>query len=510
MVRITGLMSTAASRAWLGVALVGLVTVVLVVVLALIPRMSAGQDVIEATGPAFTDERVAGTRAGVELVSRYVDFADPLLTARGGADKEVRSLVRLIRRELGLSSGQARKILRREAPYAEALMRALPLEGVAEEIPALTSYLATTLNVSEDQLAATLEQSFPRLSQVLTTLPIVTGAWYDVPGIEGLTRLSRARPVRTVPGLRTYVRDDIVPLTAEHRDEFRNLARTGGIGYIGWLLALVGLVLLAYGLAQSWRAAREMAPGRLSWNVVVAIGVLVIALVAAGQYFSRLSGGQKLVSDLDPVFAQDRANGAAIGFGTIHEAVVLGDPIMTSRGGAYLETPQLYRLVAQRTGRRPGDVRRALMRRAPRTIALLDALPVTRVARDVPRLLAYLAKALRMKEEAVVELLRRRAPGLTQALLAAPTVTAGWNEVPGTGELTRFDGVTPVRTLPAVDDYLRQDLLDVFVKERAHFETFAGRSPPLDAIAPAMLILGVVVMLYGGALMRFVSRRYRA
>lgn len=501
-------MSTGASRAWLGVAIVGVVTVALVVVLSLIPRMSAGQEFVDAAEPGFTDERVAGTRAGVELVSQYVDFADPLLTARGGAHREVRSLVRLIRRELGISSAQARKILRREAPHAEALMRALPLERVAEEIPILTAYLATTMTVSEDELAATLETSFPRLAQVLTRLPNVTDGWNDVPGIEGLTRLAGDKPVRTVPGLRKYVRDDVVPLVAAERDEFKSLAGTFGVGYIGYLLVLVGLVLFAYGLAQARRAARTHAPGRLSWSVVVAIGVFLIVLVAGAMYFPRLDDGQQLVSDLEPVFARDRAEGAAVGLDTLHEAVLLGDPIMNRRGGAWAETPQLYRLVAQRTGRRPGEVRGALIRRAPHTIALLDALPLTRVSRDVPRLLAYLAKALRMKPDRVVALLRRRAPGLTRALLAAPTVTSGWAAVPGTGELTRFDGVTPVRTMPAVDDYLRQDFLDVFVTQRAHVETFAGTSPPLGAIAPAVLILGVFVMLYGGVMMQFVARRY--
>lgn len=506
--RITGLMSTAASRAWLGVALVGLVTVALVIALSLIPRLSAGQDVVDAAEPAFTDERVAGTRAAVELLSHYIDFADPLLTARGGAAREVRSLVRLMRRQLGISSAQARKILRREAPHAEALMRALPLEGVAAEIPALTAYLATTMTLSEDQLAATLERSFPRLAQLLTTLPNVTDAWYDVPGIEGLTRLSRGKPVRTVPGVRKYVRDDVVPLSAAHQDEFRALAGTGGIGYIGYLLALIGLALLVHGVAQSRHAARSTAPGKLSWSVVVGVGVFLMLLVAAGQYFPRLDGAEKIVTGFEPAFAQERVTGASIGLDTIHEAVLLGDPIMTRRGGAWAETPRLYRLVAQRSGRRPGEVRRALIRRAPRTIALLDALPMTRVSREVPRLLAYLASALRMKQDKVVSLLRRRAPGLTRALLAAPTVTSGWNEAPGTGELTRFDGATPVRTMPAIDDYLRQDFLGVFVGERAHFETFAGSSPPLDAIAPAVLILGVVVMLYGGSMMQFVARRH--
>ena len=63
-----------------------------------------------------------------------------------------------------------RKILRREAPHTEALTRALPLGGVAAEIPRLTAYLAATMGLPEEELAATLERDFPRISQSLTAL----------------------------------------------------------------------------------------------------------------------------------------------------------------------------------------------------------------------------------------------------------------------------------------------------------------------------------------------------
>lgn len=503
--RIKGLMSTAASRAWLGVAVVGFVVVVLVLVTSLIPRLTAGQQVAEAAEPAFADERVAGTRAGVDLLSQYVDLLDPLLTSRGGGDRGGRSLVRLIRRELGLSSEQARRILRREAPRTEALMRALPLQGAVDEIPRLTSYLATTLTVSEDELAAILERSFPRIAQLLTTLPNVTDAWYDVPGIEGLTRLSRGKPVRTVPGLRKYLRDDLVPLVVQHKEGFQGLAVGGGIGYIPYLLLIVGLGLSAYGLLQARRAA-VTAPGLLSWSVVVGIGVFLLLLVVVAQYSPRLNGAQKALTAFGPVFAQDRVRGLSTGFDSVHEAIVAGDPIMTRRGGASLETRRLYRLVGERTGRRPDDVRRALSRRAPHTIALLDALPLTRVGREFPQLVAYLAKALRMPRDRVLAVLRRRAPGLTRALQAAPAVTTGWNALPGTAGMTRFDGTTPVRTMPALGDYLRQDLIPVFVEERVHFQRFASGWLALDTITPALLVLCVVVLLYGGLMMQLVAR----
>jgi len=506
-VRIKGLMSTAASRAWLGVALAGFAVALLVLVLSLIPRLSAGQQVIDAAEPAFADQRVSGTRAGVSLLSQYVDLADPLLTARGGGSQDVRSLVRLIRRELGLSSAQVRKILRREAPHTEALMRALPLSGVADEVPRLTAYLATTLTVSEDELAATVEQDFPRIAQLLTTLPNVTDTWYDVPGIEGLTRVGLDKPVRTVPGLRKYLRDDVVPLTVEHKRDVQRLDGRGGIGYIPYLLLFGGLALFAYGLLQA-RRATVTAPGRRSWTFVVATGALLVALVAGGQYVPRLGGAQKLIADFEPVFAQERVNGLTIGWDTVHEAIVLGDPIMTPAGGAARETPRLYRLVAERTGRKHGEVRRALRRRAPRTTALLDALPLTAVAAEVPKLVAYLSRALDLRRAKLVARLRRRAPALTQALLAAPPVTTGWTAMPGTAELTRFDDVTPVRTMPALDEYLRQDLITLLDEQRAHFDRFASGQPPIQSLAPALLILGLVVMLYGAVMMKLVGRRY--
>lgn len=501
-------MSTAASRAWCGVALVGIVIVGLVLALSLLPRLSAGQRLLDSAGPAFSDERVAATRAGVDLLSQYVDLADPLLTARGGGDKEVRSLVRLIRRELGLTSEQARRILRREAPRTEALSRALPLEGVAREVPRLTAYLATTLTISEDELAATLERSFPHLAQALTALPIVTDSWYDVPGIEGLTRLSRDKPVSTMPGLRKYYRDDLVPLVADNKREFQRLAGRGGIGYIPYLLLILGVGLLAYGVLQA-RRAMTTAPGVLSWSIVVAAGLLLVVLVAAAQYFPRLDGGKKLIADFAPAFTAERVNGASIGLDTVHEAILLGDPIMTRRGGAARDTARLYRFVAQRTGRRPGDVRRSIMQRAPQTVALLDALPLTAVARELPPLTAYLARAFDKPGDKVVSELRRRTPRLTRALLAAPAVTAGWNEIPGTQGATRFDGVTPMASMPEFDAYLREDALPVMVKERTHFDRLASGSPTIDVLALLVMLIGLFLLFYGGMMMQFVARRRR-
>jgi len=500
-------LSTGAARAWFGVAFAGLVVIALVLALMLIPRLGSGQEVLDAAGPAFTDERVDGARAGVFTLSQYVDVVDPLLTRRGGGAAEVPQFLGYLQRRLGLSEEQVRKILRREAPHTEALLRALPLDGVAAEVPRLTGYLATIMGLPVEELAAILERDFPRISQTLTALSNTSEAWYDVPGIDGLTRLRGDKPVRTVPGLRKYLRDDAVPLMVAQRTNFQDVAGRGGIGYIPLLLLAFGAGLLAFGLFGV-RRTRKIVPGKLSWGVVVAAGVLLLAIVVGGQYLPRLGGAQEAIEELAPVFSEDRVRGTATGVDTIHDAVALGEPIMTPAGAAAAEAPRLYRFVAQRTGRRTDDVRRALRRRAPKTSALLSAIPLTEVGKEIPRLLTYLRKALGLSPKGVVAALRKRTPRLTQALLTTPDVTRAWNAIPGTAELTRFDGITPVRSMTEFDGYLREDLVAVLVSERENFETLSDGRPSIDTLAPLLLGTGLFVMLYGAIMMKLVARRY--
>jgi hypothetical protein len=501
------LLSSGASRAWVGVALAGLVIIALVVGLTLFPRLGAGQRVIDAASPAFADARIEGTRAGVNTISQYVDVVDPLLTRRGGGLKDAEALIVLMRRKLGVSTEQVRKILRREAPRTEALTRALPLAGIADEVTPLTVYLATILGTTQEEVGALLERDFPRISQSLTALRNTADAWDDVPGIDGLTRLAGGKPVRTVPGLRKYYRDDLVPLLAQDKEEFRNLAGSGGVGYIPYLLLALGLVMVAMGVLQA-RRAKKITPGKLSWLLVVGTGAFIVVLVLAALYLPRFNGAQQITTDFKPVFTQERVHAAANGADSLHEAIAFGDPIMTAGGGAAAEVPRLYRFIAQRTGRKTDDVRRALSRRAPRTTALLSALPLTAVADELPDLTRYLRRALRPGRGDLDATLRKRTPALAQVLSALSPATAQWNAIPSTDRMTSFDGLTPVRTVPQFDEYLRQDLIRVLDDERADFQTFADRWPPVDTFAPLMLILGLVVMLYGGLMMQFVSRRY--
>ncbi len=71
------------ARAWLVVAAVGLLVILVVLVLGLFGRLGAGQDVLDQARPAFTEERVAGDRAAITMVSSIVDLA--IRSPRSGA-----------------------------------------------------------------------------------------------------------------------------------------------------------------------------------------------------------------------------------------------------------------------------------------------------------------------------------------------------------------------------------------------------------------------------------------
>ena len=493
-------MSTAASRAWLAVAVVGVLVVAVVIGLQLIPRLTAGQQVIDAAKPALSDTAVKGELAATKLVAQYIDLADPLMTRRGDAQREIATLVRLITRETKISSRRARALLRREAPHTEALLRALPLSAVADERPRLTRLLSQTLNLPAEDLQDEIARTFPRLYQTLAELPNVAGGWYDIPGVEAMTRFDGETAVRTMPALRNYLRDDLVATAAEQQDDFDYLAGWGGIGYIPYLVLIAGLLLFAFGLLEA-RRATNYPPGKLAWFGVVAIGVVLALIVGALQYVQRLNGAETVISRLAPAFEQPRVEGLRAGTDLTVQAVRFGDPIMTRAGGAAREYPRLVALVAERSGLSRAQVRGRLARAAPRTTALLEAIPLSDAAKEVPHLLAVLSRRLDLRDGRLGRTLRKRTPGLTQTLLALRPVTSGWEQIPGTEGLERFDGVTPVRSLPAFADYLDRDVVPVLESEREHFDTLADPWPPAGYLGWLLLGVGLLVAIYGLAMM---------
>ncbi len=499
-----GLLSTAASRAWLGVIVVGLVVVGFVLGLQLIPRLSAGQAVLDATEPVITDQAIAGEVAGTKMLSRYVDLVDPLLTKGGGAS-EVSTFITTIARRANLSERRTRALLRREAPHTAALLRALPFSGIARERDRLTGYLSSTLNIPEEEVQNLLASSFPKLFATLSALPGVTSGWRNVPGIQGLTRFDGSTAVKTVPDYRDYVRDDLVGGLSSERERFQALAGSGGIGYIPVFLLIVGIVLAAFGLLHA-RWSVNGPSGKIAWGFVVAIGVVTLVIVGALQVFPRLNGAQKTLTALAPAFDEQRVTGTRAGIDLTTQAVSFGDPIMTAAGGAAAEVPKLVALVAERTGQSKSRVRARLADAAPRTSALLEAIPLSAVAKEVPGLLAVLSRRLDMGGDELVSTLRKRAPGLTQALLAVGPVTAGWRQVPGTEGLTRLDTAMPVRSMPAFADYLDKDVVPVLESQRRDVDRFASPWPPIDVLPGIMLAVGVLLTIYATAMLLLVTK----
>lgn len=499
-----GLLSTGASRAWLGVVSIGIVVVAAVLGLQLIPRLTAGQDVIDAAKPALSDSAVRGEVAGTKLASEVVDLLDPLMTAKGGGAEEVGELVTLIKRATGVSSERARAFLSREAPHTAALLRALPLSGVAEERRELTRFLSSTLNVTPEDLQDQLARSFPRLVQTLSELPSVTGGWYDVPGVEGLTLFDGTK-VRTLPGVRRYLRDDLVATAAGERERFQSLAGSGGIGYIPYLLLAVGILVIAFGLLQARRAA-NYPPSKLAWGVVVVVGVVVMIVVGAAQYFPRLHGAQTLIGKLEPAFEERRVTGTRAGVDLVVQTVRFGDPIATAQGGAAEEVPRLVAFVATQTGLSQRQVRGRLKEAAPRTTALLEAIPLSSIAEEVAHLVGVLSRKLGVGGDQLVRRLRKRTPGLAQSLLAVGPATAGWNAIPGAQGLERFDRDSPVRTLPEFAEYLDDDVIPVLESEQEHFSELADPFPPVDVLAGVVIAVGVLLAIYGMGMMFLVTK----
>ena len=124
-----------------------------------------------------------------------------------------------------------------------------------------------------------------------------------------------------------------------------------------------------------------------------------------------------------------------------------GDPMMTADGAAS-ELPKLIDFIAERTRRSTETVKALLRTDFPHINGILTALPLSEVSGEMPKLVHYLGTALVMTPDEVEHMLQTDYPKIHQVIVNLPKVTAGWNTVPGTGSLARFNGA-PVRTMPS-------------------------------------------------------------
>jgi hypothetical protein len=240
---------------WVVVLVVGVLVVTVVLALNLIPRLNDGQEVLDAARPAFVPERVAGARAGIDIISANVDMADPIGTTSGTGAAEVPKLIAFVSQQTGLSQAEVLAALQQNFPHTTALLQAVPLSSVTAELPGLLAFLEKTLDVSEAELLAALQANFPGLAQSITNLPTVTDGWNDVQNIGAATRFD-GTPIKTVPDVRTYFASDVIPVLETQRDNYESLVSTSSIDFIGPLVLIVGIIVIIYGLLMVFLAWR--------------------------------------------------------------------------------------------------------------------------------------------------------------------------------------------------------------------------------------------------------------
>jgi hypothetical protein len=232
----------------------------------------------------------------------------------------------------------------------------------------------------------------------------------------------------------------------------------------------------------------------LAWAGVTAVGVIVVVLVVSWQLFPRLTAAQSMVAALNPAFTVDRVKGGRGGIEMVSAATNTVDPMMQSDGAA-AEMPKLIDFIAQQTGHSKDSVQALLRTDFPHLTGLLNAMPLPEVSAELPKLVHYLGTVLFMTPDQVDHMLQTDYPKIYQVTVNLPKLTAGWDAVPGTEKLTRFDG-RPVRSMPQVRDYLSEELVGPVERQQGNFQPLGARGG-VGFLAPLLLALGIVVIIFG-------------
>jgi len=470
---------------WVIVFGVGGLVVAVVLTLNLIPRLNHGQKVLDGARPAFTSQRLQADQAGIDIISSNVQMADPIMTPSGGGASEVTALVDYAAKVAHVSPAQALALIKQRFPHTAALLAAIPLSSVSAELPRLVAFLSKTLKITPEQVLAALKTAFPALAQAITNLPIVTSGWNNIQNIGGLTRFD-GTPVRTVPQLRTYFKDDLIPAVAAQQSNFKSMDETAAWNWIAPLLLIIGIVVMLFAAAMIVRNLRGASRSEAiaSAAVVPIVGVAVVALALALALVPRVSNGQKLLDGLAPAFAQKRVAGDRAGVTMVSAIVNSEDPIMTPAGGASTEVPKLIAFVSAKTGLSQAQVLGVLQKEFPHVTALLLALPLTAVTTELTGIVQLLGPGV-----------VTAVPRLAQTVLNTPDVTDGWDHVPGMNGATLFNG-SPITTVPDVRDYFSSDVIPVLENQRVNYEKLVATSK-INFIGPLVLIVGLIVLAFG-------------
>jgi len=503
-------MSTAAAKnsntlAWFVVVVAGIVILLVVWGLSLFSRLDAGQNVLDGARPAFTEERVAGDIAGVAMIDRIVKTVDPIVDAEGGAAGEVASFVELVSSVTGLSQEDVLVALEENFPNTFHLLLALPLEDVSAEVPGLLGFVADNSELADgDAVLAAVSENTPNIAQAIVNLGVVTDNWRDVDGTVGVTRFDGSTSVDSVPEIRDFFAADVIPAIGTTAADFRGLDDPWPkLTFIPIILTILGIIVVLVGLAMMWltrTGAYDKTVATFGWSLVSAVGALVVAGVLLSGLFPRLVGGQDVIDGLRPAFEEERIVGMEVGIGIVDNITNMADPLIDAEGGAAAEVVTFVELVSGVTGLPQEQVLGAMQEISPRTLHLLQALPLEAVSAEIPGLLDFVADNSELADgDAVLAALSENTPNIAQAIINLGVVTDNWRDVDGTENLTRFDG-SNVTSFPEVRTYLAADLVPAVRAIAEDYRELDETAPPVDVFPSLLTIIGILVLAYGAAM----------
>ena len=212
-----------------------------------------------------------------------------------------------------------------------------------------------------------------------------------------------------------------------------------------------------------------------------------------------------MIDDLRPAFVEERVVGMEVGVGIVDNIADMADPIADAQGGAAGEVGALVELVAGATGLPADDVLAALEANFPHTYHLLLALPLDEVSAEIPDLLTFVADNSELPDaDAVLAAVAENTPAIAQAVTNLIVVTDGFRAIPGTEQLTRFDG-SPAQSSPGIRDYFGFDVVPAVREVADDYRTLDTTAPPVDLFPPLLLVVGLLVIVYGVAMLAITS-----
>jgi hypothetical protein len=396
----------------------------------------------------------------------------------------------------GLPQADVLAALQANFPHTYHLLLALPLDQVSAEIPKLLTFVSNNSQVGDaNAVLGAIAATTPRLAQAITNLMVVTENWRDVAGTDGVTRFDGVTEVNSVPEIRGLFEDDVVTGVETVASDFRGLDEpVPEVGLIALILTVIGVIVVIFGLLMMGLTRTKVYGAlvhTLGWSVVTLVGIVVAGGVLVLGLFPRLDGGQRVINGLRPAFVEERVAGMEAGVTMVSSIAAMADPIIDVQGGAADEVDDLVNLVAGATGLPPADVLAAVETNFPHVYHLLLALPLDAVSAENSEV---------GDANAVLEAVAATTPRLAQSITNLLVVTGGFREVPGFAGLTRFDG-TPVRSIPELTDYFKDDVVAGVRAVAADYRTLDTTAPPVDMFPPLLLVVGILVIIYGGAML---------